>query len=203
MFLYVCVFLGLAQYSGDPRIEWHLNAYSTKDAVIDAVRNLPYKGGNTLTGEERDSLTRFTPLLLSLCSSRILLFLFFLFFLRCFSLLNIFVLLCQHLPPFLLHALFSPPYFSLGLALNFILENCFKPESGSREGLPKIGILITDGKSQDDVIPPAERLRNAGIELFAIGKNKNTCKAMNTLLFDKVVIVEHQIIVCLLFPQQV
>lgn len=57
---YVCVFLGLAQYSGDPRIEWHLNAYSTKDAVIDAVRNLPYKGGNTLTGEERDSLTHFT-----------------------------------------------------------------------------------------------------------------------------------------------
>jgi len=27
-----------------------LNAYGTKDAVLDAVRNLPYKGGNTLTG---------------------------------------------------------------------------------------------------------------------------------------------------------
>lgn len=51
MFLYVFYgFLGLAQYSGDPRIEWHLNAFSTKDAVIDAVKNLPYKGGNTLTG---------------------------------------------------------------------------------------------------------------------------------------------------------
>ncbi|CAI5663250.1 unnamed protein product [Oreochromis niloticus] len=97
--------IGLAQYSGDPRIEWHLNAFSTKDAVVDAVRNLPYKGGNTLTG----------------------------------------------------------------LALTFILENCFKPESGARPGIPKIGILITDGKSQDDVIPPAEELRNAGVELFAIG----------------------------------
>ncbi|XP_032374920.1 collagen alpha-1(XIV) chain isoform X1 [Etheostoma spectabile] len=97
--------IGLAQYSGDPRIEWHLNAFSTKDAVIDAVKNLPYKGGNTLTG----------------------------------------------------------------LALTYILENCFKPESGSRVGIPKIGILITDGKSQDDVIPPAESLRNAGVELFAIG----------------------------------
>ncbi|XP_035765868.1 collagen alpha-1(XIV) chain [Neolamprologus brichardi] len=42
--------IGLAQYSGDPRIEWHLNAFSTKDVVVDAVRNLPYKGGNTLTG---------------------------------------------------------------------------------------------------------------------------------------------------------
>lgn len=49
-FLCVHWVLGLAQYSGDPRMEWHLNTYSTKDAVIDAVRNLPYKGGNTLTG---------------------------------------------------------------------------------------------------------------------------------------------------------
>ncbi|KAM3614957.1 uncharacterized protein V6R79_021344 [Siganus canaliculatus] len=97
--------IGLAQYSGDPRIEWHLDAFSTKDAVIDAVKNLPYKGGNTLTG----------------------------------------------------------------LALTYILENCFKHEAGSRVGIPKIGILITDGKSQDDVIPPAESLRNAGVELFAIG----------------------------------
>uniref|UniRef100_A0A8C3L1Z0 Collagen alpha-1(XIV) chain n=1 Tax=Chrysolophus pictus TaxID=9089 RepID=A0A8C3L1Z0_CHRPC len=97
--------VGLAQYSGDPRIEWHLNAYSTKDAVLDAVRNLPYKGGNTLTG----------------------------------------------------------------LALTYILENSFKPEAGARPGVSKIGILITDGKSQDDVIPPAKNLRDAGIELFAIG----------------------------------
>ncbi|KAK5854597.1 hypothetical protein PBY51_004778, partial [Eleginops maclovinus] len=97
--------IGLAQYSGDPRIEWHLNAHTTKASVIDAVKNLPYKGGNTLTG----------------------------------------------------------------LALTFILENSFKPESGSRPGVPKIGILITDGKSQDDVIPPAQSLRDAGIELFAIG----------------------------------
>ncbi|XP_061572452.1 collagen alpha-1(XIV) chain [Cololabis saira] len=97
--------IGLAQYSGDPRIEWNLNSFSNKDAVIDAVKNLPYKGGNTLTG----------------------------------------------------------------LALTFILENSFKAESGSRIGVPKIGILITDGKSQDDVIPPADRLRKAGVELFAIG----------------------------------
>uniref|UniRef100_A0A673H8C5 Collagen alpha-1(XIV) chain-like n=1 Tax=Sinocyclocheilus rhinocerous TaxID=307959 RepID=A0A673H8C5_9TELE len=103
--LIVCVCSGLAQYSGDPRIEWHLNTHSTKEAVIDAVKTLPYKGGNTLTG----------------------------------------------------------------LALTYILENSFKAESGSRPDVPKIGILITDGKSQDDVLSPAQRLRDAGIELFAIG----------------------------------
>ncbi|XP_078254553.1 collagen alpha-1(XIV) chain-like [Rhinoraja longicauda] len=99
--------IGLAQYSGDPRVEWNLNQHSTKEAVLDAVRNLPYKGGNTLTG----------------------------------------------------------------LALTYILENSFKPEAGSRTGVPKIGILITDGKSQDDVHSSAESLRDAGIELFAIGRS--------------------------------
>lgn len=52
------------------------------------------------------------------------------------------------------------------------MENSFKPESGSRSGVPRIGILITDGKSQDDVIPPAQRLREGGIELFAIGTTR-------------------------------
>lgn len=41
---------GLAQYSGDPKTEWHLDAHKTRDALLEAVANLPYKGGNTLTG---------------------------------------------------------------------------------------------------------------------------------------------------------
>ncbi|KAG2464968.1 COEA1 protein, partial [Polypterus senegalus] len=72
-------------------------------------------------------------------------------------------------------------YGSACLALTYILENSFKPESGARPGVPKIGILITDGKSQDDVIPPARSLQDAGIELFAIGvKNadENELKAI-------------------------
>lgn len=60
-------------------------------------------------------------------------------------------------------------FVCLGLALTYVLENSFKPESGARDNVPKIGILITDGKSQDDVISPAQTLRSAGVELFAIG----------------------------------
>lgn len=41
---------GLAQYSGDPKTEWHLDAHQTREALLEAVANLPYKGGNTLTG---------------------------------------------------------------------------------------------------------------------------------------------------------
>lgn len=40
----------LAQYSGDPRTEWQLNTHATKQQLLDAVTNLPYKGGNTRTG---------------------------------------------------------------------------------------------------------------------------------------------------------
>uniref|UniRef100_A0A8C4TTQ4 Collagen alpha-1(XX) chain n=1 Tax=Falco tinnunculus TaxID=100819 RepID=A0A8C4TTQ4_FALTI len=42
--------VGLSQYSSDPRTEWDLSAYSTRDQVLEAVRSLRYKGGNTFTG---------------------------------------------------------------------------------------------------------------------------------------------------------
>uniref|UniRef100_A0A452GNW8 Collagen alpha-1(XX) chain n=1 Tax=Gopherus agassizii TaxID=38772 RepID=A0A452GNW8_9SAUR len=42
--------IGLSQYSSDPRTEWNLNTYVTRDEVLEAVRNLRYKGGNTFTG---------------------------------------------------------------------------------------------------------------------------------------------------------
>nr|XP_014342407.1 PREDICTED: collagen alpha-1(XX) chain [Latimeria chalumnae] len=40
----------LSQYSSEPRTEWNLNSYSTKSDVLEAVRSLRYKGGNTFTG---------------------------------------------------------------------------------------------------------------------------------------------------------
>ncbi|XP_029774395.1 collagen alpha-1(XX) chain isoform X3 [Suricata suricatta] len=42
--------VGLTQYSGDPRTEWDLNTFRTKEDVLAAVRSLRYKGGNTFTG---------------------------------------------------------------------------------------------------------------------------------------------------------
>ncbi|KAM6915073.1 collagen alpha-1(XII) chain [Xenentodon cancila] len=97
--------IGLAQYSGDPKTEWHLNAHATRESLLNAVANLPYKGGNTMTG----------------------------------------------------------------MALNFILQNNFKPNVGMREGSRKIGVLITDGKSQDEIILNSQKLKDSGIELYAIG----------------------------------
>lgn len=63
-----------------------------------------------------------------------------------------------------------PLCFMLGMALDFILKNNFKQEAGLRPRARKIGVLITDGKSQDDVVTPSRRLRDEGVELYAIGK---------------------------------
>lgn len=57
-----------------------------------------------------------------------------------------------------------------GLALNFIFENNFKPSVGMRLDSRKIGVLITDGKSQDDIVVNSQTLRESGIELYAIGE---------------------------------
>lgn len=57
--LKIQTFAGLAQYSGDPKTEWHLNAHPTKESLLRAITNLPYKGGNTMTGD----VTAFCPVL--------------------------------------------------------------------------------------------------------------------------------------------
>ena len=56
------------------------------------------------------------------------------------------------------------------MALNFILQNNFKPNVGMRAGSRKIGVLVTDGKSQDEIVFNSQMLRDAGIELYAIGE---------------------------------
>ena len=61
-------------------------------------------------------------------------------------------------------------YLHAGLALNYILQNNFKENVGMRPKSRKIGVLVTDGKSQDDVIVNSQNLRDQGIELYAIGK---------------------------------
>ncbi|XP_030069135.1 collagen alpha-1(XX) chain [Microcaecilia unicolor] len=97
--------IGLSQYSGEPRTEWNLSTYHAKEEVLEAVKNLRYKRGNTFTG----------------------------------------------------------------LALTHVKEKILWSEAGARPGANKMLILLTDGKSQDDANPAAQSLKNAGIEIFAIG----------------------------------
>ncbi|KAM7404239.1 hypothetical protein PAMP_011606 [Pampus punctatissimus] len=97
--------IGLTQYSGDPRTEWQLNNFTTKDQLLEAVRNFRYKGGNTFTGQ----------------------------------------------------------------ALLHVMEENMRAEAGARSDTPFFLVLLTDGKSQDDAIAAANRLKNAGVEIIAVG----------------------------------
>uniref|UniRef100_A0AAV2M423 Collagen alpha-1(VII) chain-like n=1 Tax=Knipowitschia caucasica TaxID=637954 RepID=A0AAV2M423_KNICA len=54
-----------------------------------------------------------------------------------------------------------------GAGLKFVSDNFFNPAS-SRD-VPKITILITDGRSQDSVQDPAQKLRSQGVHVFAVG----------------------------------
>ncbi|XP_068601924.1 collagen alpha-1(XX) chain [Brachionichthys hirsutus] len=97
--------IGLTQYSGDPRTEWQLNNFTTKDQLLDSVRNFRYKGGNTFTGQ----------------------------------------------------------------ALLHVMDENMRTEAGRRLDTPFFLVLLTDGKSQDDAIAAANRLKNAGVEILAVG----------------------------------
>ncbi|XP_062298281.1 uncharacterized protein LOC134003171 [Scomber scombrus] len=73
----------------------------------------------------------------------------------------------------LLEAITKLPYKGgntmTGIALQLVLHYNFKPNVGMRADSQKIIILITDGKSQDNVSLASDHLRDSGIEIYAIG----------------------------------
>lgn len=58
-----------------------------------------------------------------------------------------------------------------GAALNFTLQEVFIKTRGSRKelGVQQVAVVITDGKSQDEVSTPAANLRRAGVTVYAVG----------------------------------
>ncbi|XP_072370167.1 collagen alpha-1(XII) chain-like isoform X5 [Scyliorhinus torazame] len=71
-----------------------------------------------------------------------------------------------------------------GMALSYILEKNFKADAGARPNARKIGVLITDGKSQDGVDLPSETLREMGVELYAVGIKNADEAELKTIASD-------------------
>lgn len=57
-----------------------------------------------------------------------------------------------------------------GQALLHVMEENMRAEAGARSGTPFFLVLLTDGKSQDDAIAAANQLKNAGVEIIAVGE---------------------------------
>lgn len=56
-----------------------------------------------------------------------------------------------------------------GKAMTYVREKIFRADRGARANVPRVTILITDGKSSDAFREPANNLRNADVEVFAVG----------------------------------
>lgn len=100
--------VSVVQYSDDPRLEFRLNEYSTKEEVRRAVSNLKSKGGSRL---------------------------------------------------------------NTGRALEWVSRNIYQRSAGSRveDGVPQFLILVTGGKSADDVSSPADQLKRNRVAPLAVG----------------------------------
>ncbi|XP_040004074.1 collagen alpha-3(VI) chain-like isoform X3 [Xiphias gladius] len=100
--------VSVVQYSDDPKLEFLLNQFSTKDEVRQAVMKLRSNGGNHL---------------------------------------------------------------NTGRALEWVSRNIYQRSAGSRieDGVPQFLILVTGGKSTDDVYTPAVQLKRNQVAPLAIG----------------------------------
>lgn len=56
-----------------------------------------------------------------------------------------------------------------GKAMTYVRQKIFVSNRGARDNVPRVTILITDGKSSDAFKDPATMLRNSDVEIFAVG----------------------------------
>ncbi|XP_072541025.1 matrilin-4 isoform X1 [Salminus brasiliensis] len=62
-----------------------------------------------------------------------------------------------------------------GLALKHMVENSFSEAEGARpasRNIPRIGLVFTDGRSQDDITEWSKKAKEAGITMYAVGVGK-------------------------------
>ncbi|MFT7801326.1 matrilin-4 isoform X1 [Arapaima gigas] len=62
-----------------------------------------------------------------------------------------------------------------GLALKHMVENSFTEAEGARpasRNVPRVGLVFTDGRSQDDITEWAKKSKDAGITMYAVGVGK-------------------------------
>ncbi|XP_054425331.1 matrilin-3 isoform X2 [Pteronotus mesoamericanus] len=71
-----------------------------------------------------------------------------------------------------------------GLAIQTAMEKAFTVEAGARgpsSNIPKVAIIVTDGRPQDQVNEVAARARAAGIELYAVGVDRADMESLKMM----------------------
>lgn len=63
--------------------------------------------------------------------------------------------------------------------MKHVYEKVFTSDSGMRRNVPKVLVVVTDGRSQDDVKKSAEKLQHSGMR--GIINHRDFCKAHTVL----------------------
>ncbi|XP_048110990.1 matrilin-4 isoform X7 [Alosa alosa] len=75
-----------------------------------------------------------------------------------------------------------------GLALKHMVENSFSEAEGARDAsrIPRVGLVFTDGRSQDDITEWAKKAKDAGITMYAVGVGKAVEDELREIASDPV-----------------
>ncbi|XP_047377840.1 matrilin-3 [Sciurus carolinensis] len=71
-----------------------------------------------------------------------------------------------------------------GLAIQTAMDEAFRVEAGARgptSNIPKVAIIVTDGRPQDQVNEVAARARATGIELYAVGVDRADMESLKMM----------------------
>uniref|UniRef100_A0ACB8GDD6 Matrilin-3 n=1 Tax=Sphaerodactylus townsendi TaxID=933632 RepID=A0ACB8GDD6_9SAUR len=76
-----------------------------------------------------------------------------------------------------------------GLAIQTAMDEAFSEESGARPSslnIPKVAIIVTDGRPQDHVQDVASRARASGIEIYAVGVARADMQSLRLMASEPV-----------------
>uniref|UniRef100_H3D6Z4 Matrilin 2 n=1 Tax=Tetraodon nigroviridis TaxID=99883 RepID=H3D6Z4_TETNG len=59
-----------------------------------------------------------------------------------------------------------------GSALRRMFQSSFSAEEGARPNVPRVSVVFTDGRSQDDASEWAKKAKNSGVTIYAVGVGK-------------------------------
>nr|XP_054596475.1 matrilin-2 isoform X4 [Nothobranchius furzeri] len=71
-----------------------------------------------------------------------------------------------------------------GSALRHMFESSFSDKEGARPNVPRVGIVFTDGRSQDDVSEWARKAKTSGVTIFALGVGKAIVQELSEIASD-------------------
>ncbi|XP_030336058.1 collagen alpha-1(VII) chain-like isoform X5 [Strigops habroptila] len=72
-----------------------------------------------------------------------------------------------------------------GRGITYMLKELFQSSKGMRPDFPHMMVLVTDGQSQDDVLPPARVAHALGIRIIAVGVSGADPIELNSILLQQ------------------